>query len=184
MKMKRISVLCGILMFMAGAVWAADGTITSISVTPASPKVNESIHVTVQGTGPVPGKKCQIVLVLGDGSPMTQKGVISSFPYTFDTHYDKSGTFTMLVFSGANLYGTCTGEAQAVVKVKAKLDAGVAKKVLKADPCPPGWHKKSYDPVYDAFTCVPNMPRPKIQYPPHTLYFETECTVGCQAIPY
>lgn len=188
MKMTRIIVLCGILMFMAGAVWAADGTITSISVTPASPKVGESIQVTVQGTAVAPGKKCQILFLKGDGTPQSQVGVVTSFPFTFGGPYPlytytKAGTYTIRVFCGANPYGTCTGEAQAVVKVKAKLEAGVAKKVLKADPCPPGWHKKSGS-ADSAYTCVPNMPRPKPQCPPHTLYFETECTVGCQAIPY
>jgi hypothetical protein len=184
MKMTRIIVLCGILMFMAGAVWAADGTITSISVTPASPKVNDSIQVTVQGTV-APGKKCQILFLKGDGTPQSQVGHATSFPFTFGGPYPlftytKAGTYTIRVFCGD---GKCTGEAQAVIKVMAKLNAAAAAAQAFKDPCPQGWHKKSGS-ANSAYTCVPNMPSQKPQCPAHTQYFETECTVGCQSIPY
>jgi hypothetical protein len=187
MKMTRIIVLCGILMFMAGTVWGADGTITGITVTPANPTVGESFHVTVQGTAIAAGKKCQILFLKGDGTPTSQVGVVSSFPFTFGGNYplyiyNTAGTYTIRVFSASSPYGSCTGEAQAVVKVRPKLQVGIAKNVAtKANPCPPGWHKKSSEPS-GAFICVPNMPSPKPQCPAGTQYFETECTVGCQVI--
>jgi hypothetical protein len=186
MKMTRIIVLCGILMFMAGIVWAADGTITGITVTPASPKVGQSFQVTVQGTAIAPGKKCQILFLKGDGTPTSQVGVVTSFPFTFGGNYplyiyNTAGTYTIRVFSAANPYGSCTGEVQAVVKVLPKLEK-VDKKIHKvADPCPTGWHKKSGS-ADSAYTCVPNMPSPKPQCPAGTVYFETECTVGCQPV--
>lgn len=186
MKMTRLSVICGILMLLlAGSAWGADGTITGITVKPSNPEVNQAIEVTVQGTI-TPDKKCQIIFLKGDGTPQSQVGHATSFPFTFGGQayplfvYNKTGTYTVKVYS---LDGKCTGGAQTVVKVTAKLKkvpTGGTVPVLQ-NPCPQGWHKKSGS-ANSAFTCVPNMPSQKLKCPPGTEYFETECTVGCQTV--
>jgi hypothetical protein len=186
MKVTRLSVICGILMLLlAGSVWGADGTITGITVKPTNPGVNQAIEVTVQGTI-TPGKKCSIIFLKGDGTPQSQVGHATSFPFKFGGQayplfvYDKTGTYPVKVYS---LDDKCTGKAQADVKVVAKL-----KKVLPGgavpigqNPCPQGWHKKSGS-ADSAYTCVPNKPTQKPQCTPGTEYFETECTVGCQVV--
>lgn len=186
MKVTRFSVICGILMLlMAGNLWAADGTITGITVKPSNPEVNQPIEVTVQGTI-TPGKKCSIIFLKGDGTPQSQVGHATSFPFIFGGQpyplfiYNKTGTYTIKVYSSDK---NCAGGAQAVTKVAAKL-----KKILPGgvvpigqNPCPQGWHKKTGS-ADSAFTCVPNMPAQKLKCPSGTEYFATECTVGCQIV--
>ncbi|RPI75521.1 MAG: hypothetical protein EHM45_14885 [Desulfobacteraceae bacterium] len=186
MKMTRIGVISGILMFaLLGPLWAVDGTITGITVTPANPSINQAITVTVNGTI-TPGKKCQILFLKGDGTPQSQVGHATSFPFTFGGQayplyvYSKAGTYTIKVYCGN---ANCTGQAQATVTVKSKL-AGIPKGPslpVGANPCPPGWRKKSGE-ANGAFSCVPNKPT-KIQCPPGTAYYENECSVGCQVVP-
>jgi len=186
MRVTKFSVIFGILMFfIAGSVWGADGTITNIIIKPENPEVHQPIEVTVQGTI-APGKKCQIIFLKGDGTPQSQVGHATSFPFTFGGQayplfiYDKTGTYTVKVYS---LDGKCIGGAQDVVKVTARLkkipSAGMVP-VLQ-NPCPQGWHKKSGS-ASSAFICVPNVPSQKLKCPPGTEYFETECMVGCQTV--
>ncbi len=188
MKMTRLGVICGVLMLLlAGSLWAADGTITGITVTPANPGINKAIEVTVQGTM-TPGKQCSIIFLKGDGTPQSQVGHATSFPFKFGGEayplfvYSKAGIYTIKVYCGD---GKCTGEAQAVVKVALKMqsfshDGAVP---VGPNPCPQGWHKKSGS-ANSAFTCVPNKPAQKPTCPSGTEYFENECTVGCQTIVY
>jgi hypothetical protein len=185
MKMTRLGVICGILMFvLSGSLWATDGTITGITVNPTNPKINQAIEVTVNGTI-TPGKQCQILFVKGDGTPQSQVGYATSFPFKFGGQayplytYSKAGTYTIMVYCGNP---NCTGQAQATVKVMGtiKISAQAAKAVFH-NPCPAGWHKKSGE-ANGAFSCVPNKPAP-IQCPSGTSYYESECAVGCQIVP-
>ena len=188
MKMTRIGVVVGILtLLVTGSLYAADGTITGITVSPANPMVNQAIEVTVQGTV-TPGKQCEILFLKGDGTPQSLMGHAKSFPFKFGGQpyalfvYPKMGSYTIKVYSGD---GKCTGTAQAEVKVGVKQITQVQSAMIPAvlNPCPQGWHKKSGS-ANSAFTCVPNMPIPKPQCPSGTSYFETECTVGCQTVIY
>jgi len=50
--------------------------------------------------------------------------------------------------------------------------------------CPQGWVLKSGSVNYKkgSFECVPK--KQKLQCPSGTTYYETECTIGCQAVPW
>ena len=184
-----------VLALAAGSALAADATVTGVTVTPTTLKPGDFVTVTVQGKINTPGKHCHLLFLKGDGTPQSLAGNPTSFPFTFAGQpyplwvYKNPGTYTIKVFGDMNhAPSKCDGSAQATIKVEApKFNAaatlGAKPGVMLMNPCPPGWHKTSGN-ANGAFTCVANKPVPKIQCPPKTQYFETECTIGCQAVIY
>jgi hypothetical protein len=184
------------LALAAGSALAADATVTGITVTPTTLKPGDHITVTVQGKINKPGAYCTVDFLKGDGTPWSLAGNPTSFPYTFGGvgyplwTYNNPGTYKITVRGGSHPATQCDGVVTATINVQAPLKPvgtvqlpGKPVVMNMGDPCPPGWHKTSGS-AGSAFTCAANKPMPKIQCPPKTQYFETECAIGCQAIIY
>lgn len=183
-------------MLMSIDAMAADGNITGITVTPMNPKPLEAITVVVNGTI-APGKNCGILFVKGDGTPQSLMGHPTSFPFTFGGQgyplfvYNNPGTYTIKVYPDPyQKDAKCTGSGQVTIKVSnpppapgVQINKGFVTAALGPDPCPQGWHKTQGS-ADGPFQCAPNKPTQKIQCPPKTQYFETECAIGCQQMLY
>jgi hypothetical protein len=198
--MKRVHSLARVtaaaLFLAAGSALAADATVTGITVTPTILKPGDHISVTVQGKINKPGAYCTVDFLKGDGTPWSLAGNPTSFPFTFGGvgyplwTYSKPGTYKITVRGGSHPATQCDGVVSTTIVVQApapKPIGGIQLQgkpvVMMGDPCPPGWHKTSGS-AGSAFTCAANKPIQKIQCPPKTQYFETNCAIGCQQVIY
>jgi hypothetical protein len=190
----RIS--AALLALLVGSAIAADATVTGITVTPTVLKPGDYVTIKVDGKINTPGKHCHLLFLKGDGTPQSLAGNPTSFPYTFAGSgaplwvYKNPGTYTIKVYGDMNhMPSKCDGSAQATIKVETppktigNIQMPGAAVISMGDPCPQGWHKTSGS-AGNAFTCAPKKPIQKIQCPPKTQYFETECAIGCQQMIY
>lgn len=181
-------VLAGFIGFASTSALAADPVVTGVSITPANPKVNEALSITVNGTNTT-GKPCRVLFLKGDGQPWSLAGNPAVFPFKFGGPnaayvYGKAGTYTFTVKGDSTaINAKCGGEAKVTVKVggTVMIKPGIGFG-FGPNPCPAGWRKKDGT-AGGAYTCVPNKP-PKQQCPPKHEWFESECAVGCRQLIY
>lgn len=188
--MKKYLVAAALTLVAAGAFADTPGKITGIKAIPANPKPKEAFKVEVEGVSPV-GKPCSIT-ILFPGKAQTQLGVTNSFPYTSDPDFtsagwlmfDTPGNYTITVKAGSGINNNCTGEAQVNVKVQAPAPPVVVSAnpnmTFSQNPCTGGWVVTQQG---SGFECHPPKPA-KMQCPPKTEYYETECEVGCRRVIY
>lgn len=114
--------LAALVLVLAPLPSAQAQVVTSISVAPSTPKINEKVKITVSGHLP-PGKTCRLVYLRGDGTPQSNLGVATSFPFSWKESYhwhsySKAGTYTIKVWGDPkDLNHPCSGKAEATVKV-------------------------------------------------------------------
>lgn len=181
-------VLAGFIGFASTSALAADPVVTGVSITPANPKVNEALSITVNGTNTT-GKPCRVLFLKGDGQPWSLAGNPTVFPFKFGGPnaayvYGKAGTYTFSVKGDPTAPNAkCGGQATVTVKVGGPATISLTHSIaVGQNPCPAGWHKKDGT-AGGAYTCVPNKP-PKQQCPPKHEWFESECAVGCRQLIY
>lgn len=103
------SALCTPSVVTGPTITVNTGSITSLTASPPSTLVGQSITFTVGGT-PAGTGTCSVILNFGDGNSISVSG---TFPLTATHAYNSPGSFTATATSGPN----CTGSASTVVTI-------------------------------------------------------------------
>lgn len=193
--MKRTALLIALAALLPMHAALATTTLTSVSVSPANPKVGETVTITVNGT--VESPNCGIRMEYGGGLPkdefvLSEKG--GQFPLTLTKTYTQAGTFKVEALGrkvGKLTFG-CEGNASAMVTVhaagKSVMPAAMPGAMPSAMPgamagpgCPDGWDMIAgqKDPS-KGFTCAPKKPAARLDCGPWLTYFEKDGLIGCK----
>ncbi|MBI5752245.1 MAG: hypothetical protein HZA59_08900 [Hydrogenophilales bacterium] len=187
--MKRTALLFALAALLPMHAALASTTLTSVSVSPANPKVGETVTITVNGT--VESPNCGIRMEYGGGLPkdefvLSDKG--GQFPLILTKAYTQAGTFKVEALGrkvGKLTFG-CEGNASAMVTIAAAGRASAASTAAAAPmhmagACPDGWNMIAgqNDPSR-GFTCAPMKPMVKLDCGPWLTYFEKDGLIGCK----
>lgn len=189
--MKRI--LTAVLLSACATMALADGPKTvqigkveSVTIDKPVLKVGEKYTLTVSGLQPL-GAPCNMAVSIDGGVMWSPLGDATVFPFygapggVYAT-FKNPGNYTIKVQGTQKPGAVCDGSASVNVKVEPALTVNPAAVAVALSPCPAGWHGSAQP--SGAFTCKPNKPATKIQCPPKTQYFETDCEIGCQQVIY
>ena len=159
----------------------AAGTLTGLGASPSPATTGQPVTFTVTGAG-----GCEFSVVYGGGEP-SDNLVASQFPLTFGKTFGRVGIYLVTVKPRQPSSNPCEGDKTITLTVDAPAPAQTTRPVLRLgeNPCPSGWHPGGAVGTYKGgktFLCVPTRP-PRIQCGPNTVYVETSCGFGCQAVP-
>ncbi|OFZ70671.1 MAG: hypothetical protein A2Z01_06315 [Betaproteobacteria bacterium RBG_16_58_11] len=167
----------------------ATTTLTSVRVSPANPKVGETVTITVNGT--LESANCGIRMEYGGTDMPREEFVLSDkggqLPFTISKTFSKSGTYKIEALGrkvGKLTFG-CEGNVSTMVTVAAAdrytAPSAAAAPMSMAGACPDGWDMIAgqKDPS-KGFTCAPKKPAARLDCGPWLTYFEKGGLIGCK----
>lgn len=187
--MKRTALLIALAALLPMHAALATTTLTSVSVSPANPKVGETVTITVNGT--VESPNCGIRMEYGGADMPREEFVLSDkggqLPFTISKTFSKPGTYKIEALGrkvGKLTFG-CEGNASTMVTVAAAgryaAPSVAAAPMSMASACPDGWDMIAgqKDPS-KGFTCAPKKPTARLDCGPWLTYFEKDGLIGCK----